>query len=71
MSHLALAMPVFRPLREHERRDISQFDYLLQEMSRTLADMGHGGGAGSGQPLSDPFSVSIHRSTLFSLASCI
>ncbi|CAL5224264.1 g6922 [Coccomyxa viridis] len=28
---------------------------LLDEMSRTLADMGHGGGAGSGQPLSDPF----------------
>ena len=26
-------------------------------MSRTLRDMGHGGGVGSGQPLSDPFAV--------------
>lgn len=29
----------------------------LQEMNRTLGDMGHGGGAGSGQPLSDPFQM--------------
>jgi hypothetical protein len=28
-----------------------------QEMNRTLGDMGHGGGAGSGQPLSDPFQM--------------
>ena len=31
---------------------------MLQEMSRTLADMGDGGGVGSGQPLSDPLEVS-------------
>lgn len=30
---------------------------MLQEMSRTLSDMGQGGGVGTGQPLSDPFAV--------------
>ena len=39
-------------------------------MSRTLADMGHGGGAGSGQPLSDPFAVSSYLDILHLMLNC-